>query len=261
MSRLTDAFKKKPIFMPYYPVGYPDYETSIDIMETLAKNGADLIEVGFSFSDPLADGPVIQRATQIALEKGVTTKKVLEAVAELRKRGVKIPLILMGYYNPMLSYGLDKFVRDALAAGADGFITDLPPEESAELAVYLGELPQICMLAPTTSSERMEVIARQAQGFIYLVSVTGVTGSRTALPAGIGELIKRVREHTDIPVCVGFGISTPDQALEVGRLADGVIIGSACVRAIGEERDPIQAATDFATQFSTALLPARNKAV
>src|SRR5215216_1522821 len=138
MNRIDNAFKKKPIFMPYFPLGYPDLATSIDVIEALAKNGADLIEVGLSFSDPLADGPVIQQATQIALEKGITVKKALDAVTELRKRGVDIPLVLMGYYNPMLAYGLEKFVCDAVEAGADGFIVpDLPMEEADELISVL----------------------------------------------------------------------------------------------------------------------------
>ena len=138
MNRIENAFKNKPIFMPYFPLGYPDLDTSIDVIEALAKNGADLIEVGLSFSDPLADGPVIQKATQIALEKGITVKKSLAAVAELRKRGVDIPLILMGYYNPMLAYGLEKFVHDAREAGADGFIIpDLPMEEAEEFQSML----------------------------------------------------------------------------------------------------------------------------
>ena len=254
MSRLDDAFKNKPIFMPYFPVGYPDLPTSIDVLEALAKNGADLIEVGISFSDPLADGPVIQKATQVALEQGVTVHKVIAAVAELRRRGVTIPLILMGYYNPLLAYGLADFVRDARAAGADGFIVpDLPPEESAEFATLLGDLPQICMLAPTTPGERMEQVARNARGFIYLVSVTGVTGSRSGLPEGLDELVARVRAHTTVPVCLGFGIGSPEQARAVGALADGVIVGSACVRAIGESQHPLQTARDFAQSFHKAL--------
>src|SRR6188474_2309576 len=154
MNRIDSAFKTKPIFMPYFPLGYPDLDISIDVIEALAKHGADLIEVGLSFSDPLADGPVIQHATQIALEKGITVKKSLEAVKELRKRGVDIPLILMGYYNPMLAYGLEKFVREACDAGADGFIIpDLPMEESEEFEVVAGEMPLIPMLAPTSSPE------------------------------------------------------------------------------------------------------------
>src|SRR5574341_2296222 len=131
MNRIENAFKNKPIFMPYFPLGYPDLDISIDVIEAMAKNGADLIEVGLAFSDPLADGPVIQKATQVALEQGITVKKSLQAVAELRKRGVTIPLVLMGYYNPMLAYGLERFVRDAADADVDGFIIpDLPIEEA-----------------------------------------------------------------------------------------------------------------------------------
>jgi len=259
MNRIENAFKNKPIFMPYFPLGYPDLDTSIDVIEALAKNGADLIEVGLSFSDPLADGPVIQHATQIALEKGITVKKSLEAVKELRNRGVNIPLVLMGYYNPMLAYGLEKFVRDAVEAGADGFIVpDLPMEEADEFISVVGAdgrppLPLIQMLAPTSPNERMKAIARNAKGFIYLVSVTGVTGARTSISEGLGELIARVREHTSAPVCVGFGIGTPEQAKQVGALADGVIVGSACVKAIGESEKPVEAAKEFADSFHEAL--------
>ena len=254
MSRITEAFKNKPIFMPYFPLGYPDLDTSIDVIEALAKNGADLIEVGLSFSDPLADGPVIQHATQIALEKGITVKKSLEAVKELRKLGVDIPLILMGYYNPMLAYGLEKFVRDAKETGVDGFIIpDLPVEESEELIKVAGDLPLIPMLAPTSSPERMEMIARNAVGFIYLVSVTGITGERKSLAKGLGELIAQVREHTSAPVCVGFGIGTPEQAKEVGEMADGVIVGTACVRTIGGSETPVETAREFAKSFREAL--------
>ena len=254
MNRIENAFKNKPIFMPYYPVGYPDLDTSIDVIEALAKNGADLIEVGLSFSDPLADGPVIQKATQVALEKGITVKKSLAAVEELRKRGVTIPLILMGYFNPMLAYGLEKFIHDARKAGADGFIIpDLPPEEAGEFESLVGDLPLIQMLAPTSPNDRMESIARNAKGFIYLVSVTGVTGARTSISDGLGDLIARVREHTSAPVCVGFGIGTPEQAKQVGKLADGVIVGSACVKMIGESKTPVESAREFAKSFQDEL--------
>ena len=259
MNRIENAFKNKPIFMPYFPLGYPDLDTSIDVIEALANNGADLIEVGLSFSDPLADGPVIQHATQIALERGITVRKSLEAVKELRKRGVDIPLILMGYYNPMLAYGLEKFIFDAVEAGADGFIIpDLPMEESEEFTSIVGAdgcppLPLIPMLAPTSSPERMEMIARNAKGFIYLVSVTGVTGERRSISEGLGELISRVREHTSAPVCVGFGISTPEQARQVGALADGVIVGSACVKTIGGSETPVETAKQFAAEFRSEL--------
>jgi tryptophan synthase alpha chain len=260
MNRIENAFKNKPIFMPYFPLGYPDLETSIDVIEALAKNGADLIEVGLSFSDPLADGPVIQRATQVALEKGITIKKSLRAIQEIRSRGVDIPLILMGYYNPMLAYGLEKFVHDAMDAGADGFIVpDLPLEEGEEFtSILIGadscpHPPLIQMLAPTTPNERMEMIARNARGFIYLVSVTGVTGERKSISEGLGELIARVRQHTSIPVCVGFGIGTPQQAKEVGRLADGVIVGTACVKAIGGSESLVETAKEFAKNFARVL--------
>jgi len=269
MNRIENAFKNKPIFMPYFPLGYPDLDTSIDVIEALAKNGADLIEVGLSFSDPLADGPVIQHATQVALEKGITIKKSLAAVAELRKRGVDIPLILMGYYNPMLAYGLEKFIHDAREAGADGFIVpDLPMEESDEFESILNStstasetntlsplsaMPLIRMLAPTSSPERMEMIARNARGFIYLVSVTGITGERKSLSEGLGDLIAEVREHTSAPVCVGFGIGTPEQAKQVGALADGVIVGSACVKTIGESEKPVETAKQFAAHFQISL--------
>jgi tryptophan synthase alpha chain len=258
MNRIENAFKNKPIFMPYFPLGYPDLETSIDVIEALAKNGADLIEVGLSFSDPLADGPVIQKATQIALEHGITIKKSLAAVAELRKRGVDIPLILMGYFNPMLAYGLEKFIHDAREAGADGFIIpDLPLEEAGEFQSLVGDMPLIQMLAPTSPNERMEMIARNAKGFIYLVSVTGVTGARTEISDGLGDLIYRVREHTSVPVCVGFGIGTPEQAKQVGKLADGVIVGSACVKLIGSSEQPVEMAKQFAVEYRSALLELR----
>jgi len=267
MNRIENAFKYKPIFMPYFPLGYPDLDTSIGVIEALAKNGADLIEVGLSFSDPLADGPVIQKATQVALEKGITVTKSLEAIRELRRRGVDIPLVLMGYYNPMLAYGLEKFVCDAIEADADGFIVpDLPVEESEEFQSALSganreestvEAPLLQMIAPTTPPERMETIARNAKGFIYLVSVTGVTGERKSISEELGELIQRVREHTTVPVCVGFGIGMPEQAREVGKLADGVIVGTACVRTIGESPTPVETAKQFAAEFQAVLKETR----
>jgi tryptophan synthase alpha chain len=180
-------------------------------------------------------------------------------VKELRRRGVDIPLILMGYYNPMLTYGLEKFVKDARDAGADGFIIpDLPTEESDEFMSVVGAdsrpLPLIPMLAPTSSPERMEMIARNAKGFIYLVSVIGITGERKSLAEGLGDLIALVREHTSVPVCVGFGIGTPEQAREVGNMADGVIVGTACVRIIGKSETPVETAKQFAVNFSQALV-------
>lgn len=240
--------------MPYFPLGFPTPEVSVDVIEALAKNGADLIEVGLPFSDPLADGPVIQRATQIALQQGMTVAKALRAVRDLRGRGVTIPLILMGYFNPLLAYGLEALAREATESGADGFIVpDLPPEESAEFEAAIRPLPQIRMVAPTTPEARLGQVLRAARGFVYLVSLTGVTGARAALPEGLSEFMARVRAQTKLPVCVGFGISTPEQARAVGQLADGVIVGSACVRAIGESAAPVQTAAELARAFSHAL--------
>jgi tryptophan synthase alpha chain len=250
MTRLEIAFDHKPAFMPYYPLGFPTPEVSVDVIEALAKNGADLIEVGLPFSDPLADGPVIQRATQIALQQGMTVKRALAAIRELRARGVTIPLILMGYFNPLLAYGPAALAREAAESGADGFIVpDLPPEESAEFEATIQPLPQIRMVAPTTPEARLATVLRDARGFVYLVSLTGVTGARAALPEGLPEFIARVRAQTSLPVCVGFGISTPEQARAVGQLAEGVIVGSACVRAVGESADPARAAAEFARSF------------
>jgi tryptophan synthase alpha chain len=257
IAAIERAFKRKPAFMPYLPVGYPTVEDSLRAIEALAANGADLIEVGVPFSDPLADGPVIQRATQVALQNGVTVSGVLDSVAKLRGRGVGLPLILMGYYNPILHFGLKAFCDAALAAGADGLIVpDLPAEESAELEEALeGRLPLIRMIAPTTSADRARRICADAEGFLYLVSVAGVTGVRDRVPPGLPEFLGRVRTSvpSGLPLCVGFGIATPDQAAEVGKLADGVIVGTACVRAVGESADPKRAAAEFAISFRRAL--------
>jgi tryptophan synthase alpha chain len=257
LALIEHAFKRKPAFLPYFPVGYPTVADSLDAIEALAGNGADLIEVGIPFSDPLADGPVIQHATQIALQNGVTVGGVLQAVAQLRQRGVGIPLILMGYYNPILQFGPKAFCDAALATGADGLIVpDLPAEESAELEEALGgRLPLIRMIAPTTSASRARRICAAAEGFLYLVSVTGVTGARESIPPGVRDFVTRVRPSAPegLPLCVGFGIATPEAAAEVGGLADGVIVGSACVRAVGEAQDPKRAAAEFAGAFRKAL--------
>jgi tryptophan synthase alpha chain len=259
VSRIAAAFAHRPAFMPYFPLGYPTPETSLAVIEALARGGADLIEVGVPFSDPLADGPVIQKATQVALQQGMTVARALEAVAALRARGVSVPLVLMGYYNPLLAYGLPRLAAAAAQAGADGFIVpDLPPEEAAEMEAALaqqgGGLPLIRMVAPTTPPERAARVVQGARGFIYLVSVTGVTGARSQLPPGLAEFIARIRAHgTQVPLCVGFGIATPEQGRAVGQLADGIIVGSACVKAIGEAPDPVAAAEAFAQSFKQAL--------
>ncbi len=256
MSRLNNAFTHRPTLMPYFTLGYPDPETSLACIQAATEAGADIIELGVPFSDPLADGPVIQRSTQIALENGMTVKKCLEMTAELRRRGVTVPLILMGYYNPIFSYGLAAFARDAATAGADGFIVpDLPIEESDDLEAACSQngLALIPMIAPISTTARIEKATRKAHGFIYLVSVTGITGERKSLPEGLKAFINRVKESATIPVAVGFGIGNPAQAAEVGAIADGVIIGSAVIRAAGSEQ-PVEAVSTFVHSIKDALM-------
>jgi tryptophan synthase alpha chain len=219
----------------------------------MAEVGVDAFEIGIPFSDPLADGPTIQAATQVALENGITVRRCLDAVRELRARGVQQPLLLMGYLNPLLAYGLDTFVKDAQAAGADGFIVpDLPPEEGDELHDICARagMALAYFLAPTSSSERIALVAEQAQGFIYMVSVTGVTGARAELPPELGDFISRVRAQTDQPLVLGFGIGTPEQARMVSELVDGFIVGSALVKA---GADGVDAVRDLADGMRKAL--------
>lgn len=249
--------------MPYFTLGYPDIESSIEIIEAIAKAGADLIELGIPFSDPLADGPTIQHSTQVALEAGMTVEACLRSVERLRAGGVEVPLILMGYVNPILTYGIEPFVIDAAAAGADGLIVpDLPPEEAAELKAASGEhgLALIHMLAPTSTPERLKAVLERAVGFVYLVSLIGVTGARAELPAELAEFVERVRALTSTPLAVGFGVSTLSQAAAVGALADGVIVGSALIDAANAADDPPQAAAGFVAELRRALQSAQAEA-
>ncbi len=240
-------------FLPYFPIGYPTYEASLEAVLAMAEAGVDGFEIGMPFSDPLADGPTIQAATQIALENGITVRKCLDAVRDLRARGVRQPMLLMGYLNPVLAYGSEKFVRDAKAAGADGLIIpDLPPEEASALAGTCREagMALVFFLAPTSSAARIKIVAEQATGFIYVVSVTGVTGARTELPPDLKAFIARVRAETDQPLVLGFGISQPEQAREVSELVDGFIVGSALVRAAA---NGVEAVRDLASRLRQAL--------
>jgi tryptophan synthase alpha chain len=246
-------------FMPYYTIGYPDLETSLAVIEAVASSGADLIELGMPFSDPLADGPTIQRSTQVALEAGVTIRACLESVRRLRQDRLQTPLLLMGYLNPLLTYGIERFVEDAAAAGADGLILpDLPPEEAQTIedACRQRGLALVYLLSPASTPERVELVARRASGFIYLVSVLGVTGARERLSADLEGFVARVRACSDLPLAVGFGISTPEQATQVGRFADGVIVGSALIDAAGKSPEPAQACAGLVQALRTALIPA-----
>ena len=243
----------RALFMPYFPVGYPDLETSINIMEGLAKAGADAIEVGVPFSDPLADGPSIQYATQIALENGTTLRDCLAAVREVRNRGVTIPMMLMSYVNPLLRYGLDDLLPDATDAGASGFIVpDLPADEAGDFQDLVEEHGAAFahFLAPTSNEARIELTAKYARGFIYLVSVTGVTGERNAVPDDLREFVARVRRVASQPLAVGFGIGSPEKARSVAEIADGVIIGSKLVNLAKESQ---QAVFTFAESIAEAL--------
>lgn len=221
--------------MPYFTLGYPTASISLQIVQSIAQAGADLIELGIPFSDPLADGPTIQRSTQISLAQGTNVEGCLELTAQLRACGIMQPLLLMGYINPLLSYGIERFVEQAAAAGADGFIVpDLPPEEAyhLEAASHRHGCALVYMLSPTSTESRIAQAADRSRGFIYLVSLTGTTGARQRLPGHLEAFTRRVRAHTTTPLAVGFGISTPQQARSVGRFADGVIVGSALIDAV-----------------------------
>ncbi len=238
-SRLGETFKGlrqrgERALIPYFTAGDPSLSVTRQLVIEAAKRGADIIELGIPFSDPLADGPVIQRATQRALAAGVTLPRVLELVRELRGE-IATPLVFLTYYNPVLAFGLQAFCRTAVAAGADGVIVaDLPPEEAGPLRAEADAagLELIHLVAPTSTPERMRKIARATGAFVYMVSLTGVTGARTDLPADLAGHLRALRSITTKPVCVGFGIGTPEHAALVGRFADGVIVGSAIVRLV-----------------------------
>jgi tryptophan synthase alpha chain len=217
----------------YLTVGYPDVESTLRLVPALAAGGADMVELGVPFSDPLADGATIQRASHHALGQGVTVAVCLDVVRRLRQQGLTIPLLLMGYYNPVLAYGIEEFARDASDAGVDGLIiVDLPPEEATavQTACAMRGLDLVYLLAPTSSDERIALVAAQASGFVYCVSLAGVTGARRELSRGLGEFLTRVRGHTPLPLAVGFGISRAEHVQAVASLgADAAVIGSAII--------------------------------
>ena len=225
--------QKRAAFLPYYPIGYPDYASSIEAIVAMAELGVDGFEIGMSFSDPLADGPVVQAATQVALKNGIGVKECIRAVGELRSRGVTQPMLLMGYVNPILTYGVERFIRDAQSAGAAGtIIPDLPPDEADESIRVCQEtsMAHVFLLAPTSNAARIELVSGKASGFIYMVSLTGITGVRSELSAEIPEFVARVRARTSTPLVLGFGISRPAHARMMNGLVDGFIVGSALVK-------------------------------
>jgi tryptophan synthase alpha chain len=258
-GRVADAFARartegRTAIMPFVTVGYPTPERSEEWVLAMVRGGADLIEIGIPFSDPLADGTTVQRTSQAALRHGVTLADAVAMVRRLRKQhGVSIPILFMGYFNPMLQYGLEKLARDSAAAGVDGYIVpDLPAEESDELLAVCRRhgLDLVFLLAPTSTDERIAAVADRASGFIYCVSLAGVTGQRTALP-DFHDYLARVRARTDLPLAIGFGVSTPEHVRQVGEVADGAVVASAMINFLDTIADASQVAA--AEQFVRGL--------
>jgi tryptophan synthase alpha chain len=242
MSRIEKRFaalkaENRAALVSFITAWDPDQKTSQAVLNGLPKAGADIIELGMPFTDPMADGPAIQLAAGRALKAGGSLRHTLEMVAEFRKTDGDTPIILMGYYNPIHAWGPEKFAQDAAQAGVDGLIiVDLPPEEADELVPHLrtNGIDFIVLTTPTSDDARLPKILANASGFVYYVSIAGITGTGSATGAAIEEAVTRIRRHTDLPVCVGFGIKTPDQAAQVARLAEGVVVGSAIVQVLAE---------------------------
>lgn len=261
MSRISETFARLRAeggraFIPFIMAGDPDLQTTRELLIELAASGADIIELGVPFSDPVADGPVIQRASMRALKNSVSVSQVLEIIHDVREV-TNVPLILFSYFNPLLRLGVGRLAQEARRAGVDGvLVTDLVPEEAGEFAsaMSLNELDCIYLAAPTSTDERLRMIAERASGFIYAVSRAGVTGAQTEMSADAEKLVARLRRVTDLAVAVGFGISTPEQVRAVWRYADGAVVGSAIVA----EMERIIGAPDFVKRiglFTRALLP------
>jgi tryptophan synthase alpha chain len=240
-ARFAELAKEgRSAFVTYVMAGDPDPATSLEVIKALPKAGADVIELGIPFTDPMADGPSIQAAGLRALKVGMTLKKTLELVQSFRKHDNATPLVLMGYYNPIYIYGVDKFLADAKSAGVDGLIVvDLPPEEDAELCIpaLKAGLNFIRLATPTTDDKRLPAVLANTSGFVYYVSVTGITGGAAADSKVVGDAVARIKRHTKLPVCVGFGIRTPDAARAIAERADGSVVGTALVDALRSSLD------------------------
>ena len=263
MNRIDKLFKnlkkkKKKAFVVYVTAGDPKLSYTEKLIVELEKSGVDLVEIGIPFSDPLADGPTIQKASQRALKSGVHIRSILKMVRSLRKK-VKIPLCFMTYYNIVSHYGLKKFIKDSKSSGVDGIIVpDLPPEEGKDLVDISKkeDFSSIFLAAPTSTKERLKNIAAKSTGFIYYVSLTGVTGARKKLPTDIVKHVNDLKRITNKPVLVGFGVSTPEQAKRISRLADGVIVGSAVIKVIEnniKNKDLVKKAANFAKRLAKAV--------
>jgi tryptophan synthase alpha chain len=266
MARLKG--EGRPALVTYFMGGDPDYATSVSIMKALPRAGADIIELGMPFSDPMADGPAIQAAGLRALKAGQTLRKTLDMAAEFRKADDETPIVLMGYYNPIYIYGVDRFLTDAKAAGIDGLIVvDLPPEMDEELcipAVKAG-INFIRLATPTTDDKRLPKVLQNTSGFVYYVSMNGITGSAMADTSQVSAAVKRIKGHTPLPVCVGFGVKTAEQARVIGASADGVVVGTAIVNAVanvlgpkGEKTaDPAEAVATLVAGLAAGVRSAR----
>lgn len=258
MNRIEKVFQNKKAFIPFVTAGDPTLAITKDLVLCMEKAGADLIELGIPFSDPVAEGPVIQEADNRALANGATTDKIFEMVEELRKES-RIPIAFMTYINPIYTYGVERFMKQCSKAQVDAIIVpDMPFEEKEEIKPYCDQygIILISMIAPT-SMERIRMIAKEADGFLYCVSSMGVTGERSVLGTGIEEMIHQAKESKDIPCAIGFGISTPEQAKAMSSLADGVIVGSAIVKLVGEYgEDSIPYVEDYVRRMKEACLNA-----
>jgi len=248
MSRIEARFAElkregRKAFVAYVMAGDPDYDTALDVVRGLPAAGVDVIELGLPFTDPMADGPAIQLAAQRALEAGMTLRKTLELVKAFREQDDTTPIVLMGYYNPIYSMGVETFLSEAKTAGIDGLIVvDLPPEEDDELCLPAAKagLNFIRLATPTTDDKRLPKVLQNSSGFVYYVSITGITGAAAANAAKVGPEIARIKAATDLPVCVGFGIRTPEAAQELASVADGAVVGSAIVQELAAGKSPAQ---------------------
>ena len=252
MTRIDDTFARlnaegRKAFVTYVMAGDPDFERSLEIVKGLPGAGVDIIELGIPFTDPMADGPTIQLAGQRALEGGMTLLKTLELATEFRKTDDTTPIVLMGYYNPIYSRGVDRFLEDAKAAGIDGLIVvDLPPEEDAELCIPAQKagLNFIRLATPTTDDARLPKVLTNTSGFVYYVSITGITGAAAPEAADVAPEVARIKSRTDLPIIVGFGIRTPEMSEGIARIADGAVVGSAIVSEIAAGK-PVGEVLDF----------------
>ncbi len=264
----TLAQEGRPALVTYIMGGDPDYDTSLTLMKALPHAGADIIELGMCFSDPMADGPAIQAAGLRALKKGQTLVKTLQMARAFRQDNSETPIVMMGYYNPIYVYGVDRFLQDAVAAGIDGLIVvDLPPEMDNELCIPALEkgISFIRLATPTTDNKRLPKVLQNTSGFVYYVSMTGITGSALPNTDKVGAAVSRIKSHTDLPICVGFGVKTKEHAQAIGASADGVVVGTALVNALaasldgndGATRDTVANVCDLVRSLASGVRSAR----